>query len=745
MIPENRLSTTAVRSGFSYPVKSAFPEDKLQDWELAGIALGDASAGLDVKLWHCVLEIDKDTSVGSVYVEAPGVAKTFLFSGVDITEVALAFDQNMNPFVAYQQGTAARYFWFDPLIPGMTHTTLPAGCRDLRCTMDEKRLFDIANSDIVLSYIQSGNLCVRYQRDRYLVETILKAGAGSEAQLVSMAMNNGRRLQWRIRNYVLLGDPNALVFTEPFLSDVMDDLCRKSGLKPEQIDVSELWDDLVPGIKVTSTDGFGSDIDRLRDMFNFDKSAYDRVVHWPKRGRTPVAWIPYSDLLDSRDNPLKQTLVDEQKLPREIHIEHIDPTGGYAKNKQTARRRSNLVKAEKSETITSGLVLTPDQAASAVLQKLKVRWNEQVEYEFTTTLKYSYVTTADVVMVEDAKGVWHRIRVEERNEDTGEIDWTGKQDAGSRAYKTQSVGNALAPPTSTTPGVIGETRFEILNIPVQRGQDDELGLYLAACGQSSGWAGYQLLFSTDEGTSYAEGFQSENASIIGDTLTTLLEEPLGYAYPSSQVVEVLVNFPLSSVTYAQLTQRQNMCVIGDEVLQFQTATLLGMIDGKYHYLLSGLVRGRFYTVADTWPQDTRFVFLDASVIFAPIDRPYLGADLWYKPVSLGTTSDETTPTAYLFDEALSQTEFPVSNVTATRDGGNNVTVSFVGAARLGLDSAPYHSQYFRGYRVKFSDAHVIDTYDQVATYNSAPVGATVQVCALNEITGEGPYSAALPT
>src|SRR5690606_31015159 len=100
------------------------------------------------------------------------------------------------------------------------------------------------------------------------------------------------------------------------------------------------------------------DIDRLRDMFNFDKSVFDKMVHWPKRGREPVAWIPYSDLLASRDEPLAQTLVDEQKLPREIHIEHIDPDGGYAKNKQTARRRSNLVKAEKSETITSGLVLT---------------------------------------------------------------------------------------------------------------------------------------------------------------------------------------------------------------------------------------------------------------------------------------------------------------------------------------------------------------------------------------------------
>lgn len=743
MLPDNTLSPKAFVDGFSFPVKQ--PGDLLVDWELAGVALNDPSEGLMVKLWKLTVEPNTDTGFQDVVVSAPGVAPTVLFSGNGITEAALSFDQNMNPFVAYLQSGVPKIYWYDPTIPAMTHTTLPAGCYDLRCTLDDKRQFNVGESDVVLGYVRAGNLCVRYQRERYAVENVLRTSIGSNARLVSMAMNNGARLQFRLRSYELTSDPGALIQSEPFLAEVVDDLCRKSGLKPEQFDVSELWSDTVPGIKITSTDGFGSDIDRLRDMFNFDKSVFDKMVHWPKRGREPVAWIPYSDLLASRDEPLAQTLVDEQKLPREIHIEHIDPDGGYAKNKQTARRRSNLVKAEKSETITSGLVLTADQAASAVLQKLKVRWNEQVEFKFTTSLKYTFVTTADVVMVEDAKGVWHRVRIDERNEDGKEIDWEATQDAGTRAYGTTLRGNALPPPTSTTPGIIGETRFEILNLPVQRGQDDELGLYLAACGESSGWAGYQLLFSTDEGASYSEAFQSENASIIGDTLTALLEEPAGYLYPSDQTVEVLVNFALSSVTYDQILQRKNMCVIGDEVLQFQTATLLEQVDGKYRYLLSGLRRGRFYTPAETWPQGTRFVFLDASVIFAPIDRTYLGADLWYKPVSLGVTADETVPTAYLFSEGLSQTEFPVSHVEAVRDGGNNVTVSWVGAARLGLDNAPYHSKYFRGYRVKFSNGHTIDSLNQVATYNSAPIGVTVQVCALNEITGEGPLSTALAT
>lgn len=729
MIPESRLSTTPVPAPF---VWTGARSDPLTDTEMGGVALNDATLGLLVKMWT----VRYDKSTGNVILSAPGVADTVAFTRADITEVSLTFDQNMNPFIAFVQAGQAKFWWYDPLVPGQVfaESLLPSTVKNPRCSLDDKRELEAANNDIILAYVREGSLYVRYQRERYLTEHLMRTGV---SKLYQVGMNNQYRFQF---SYEGEGQPDP-----PFLADVVADLCHRSGLSPEQVNVDELYGDRVPGMKVTSTDGFGSDIDRLRDVFNFDKALVGRKIHWPKRGREPVAWIPYSDLLSSRDEALKQTLVDEQKLPREIHIEHIDPDGGYAKNKQTARRRSNLVKAEKIETISSGLVLTADQAASAVLQKLKVRWNEQVEFEFTTSIKYTFITPADVVMVEDAKGVWHRVRIEERDEDGGEIDWKGIQDAGTRAYGATLTGNPLPPPISTTPGVVGETRFEILNIPVQRGQDDELGLYVAACGESSGWAGYQLLFSSDEGASYTEAFQSENASIIGDTLTTLLEEPAGYTYPSDQTVEVLVNFPLSSVSYEQIMQRKNLCVIGDEVLQFQTATLLEQVGGKYRYLLSGLRRGRFYTNAETWPQDTRFVLLDASVIFVPIDRVYLGTDLWYKPVSLGQSSDETTPTAYLFTEGVSQREFPVSGVSAVRDGSNNVTVTWVGAARLGVDTAPYHSKYFRGYRVKFSNGHTIDTANQTATYAAAPIGVTVQVCALNEITGEGPYSTAIAT
>ena len=742
MLPDNELSTLAVVRGYNDPVKR--PGDFLTDWERGGIGLNDSSTGMLVQLW--TLQVLKDVDAPPllrVVVSSPIVPETLLFTGNDITEASLSFDQNMNPFVAFVQAGQAKIYWYDPVVPGQVTTDLAADVVSPRCCIDQKDPLDIANSDNILAYIRDGWLRLRYQRDRYTVEhDMCEVG---DALLVSVAMNVGNQLQFRMRNVTAnLDDGRFKVQANPLLADIVYDLCIKSDLKPEQIDVSELYFDEVPGMGVNTDDGLDAPIDWLRSVYFFDKAEYDKKIHFPKRGRQVVARIPYVHLVQGNPTALKRTIIDGMKLPQLINLHHIDPNGGFAKNKQTAGRRSNMVKSKKKETIESQIVLTADQAATAAWTKVKMYWNEQNTYEFRTSIAYTHLTVTDVVEVEDAEGVWHRMRIEDRNEDGKEIEWEAKQDAGTRTYGSFLRGNELKPPVSTTPGLLGETILEILNISPQRDQDDELGVYIAASGTNSAWTGYQLLVSTDGGISFFEAYRADSPSTIGELTTDLLEES-SPEYIGDQKVEMLTNYPLSSITDAQLYGNQNRCVIGDECCQFLTATFLGMVSGKYSYRLSGLVRGRYGSFAATWPAGTRFVLFDETVIFVQAQRAMLGQDIEYKPVTFGLTEDETVATAYLYDEGVSQTEWQVAHVANERDVSNNVTVTFVGRARLGLDTAPYPSQYFTGYRIKFSNGHTIDTTNEFGTYAAAPGGITVQVCAMNEITGEGPYSPAQAT
>lgn len=177
MIPNNTLASPGYISTFAYPVKTTNPIDLLIGWELGGRWIQDASEGLLVKLWTIEAVQNLDDTV-DVVVSAPGgvlpdVDSLIVFSGIGITEVDLAFDQNMNLFIAYVQQGVSRYYWWDPTVGGMVHSTLPDLCRSPRCCLDDHRIFNASASDILLCYVNPSNqLCVRYQRDRYSIENI---------------------------------------------------------------------------------------------------------------------------------------------------------------------------------------------------------------------------------------------------------------------------------------------------------------------------------------------------------------------------------------------------------------------------------------------------------------------------------------------------------------------------------------------------------------------------------------------
>lgn len=723
MIPENRLSSKPVISAYT---DSFYLGSLLKAVEWGGVALNDPSQGLLVKPWT----VEYKFQSGNVVVSAADVPETVLFTRPDVSEVSLAFDRNMQPVVAFVQDGQAKLYFYDSLLPGYRFLETELGdAKNPRVTHDDKRNTQSASADVILAYVVGDSLRYRQQRDRYLIErTLMNAGV---IRLVHVGMNAKMRLQFM---YVGIGE------APPSLADIVSGICLRANIPPMNIDVNELYDISVVGYKINTKDSANARIDALRKIFFFDKSEHDSKLYFPRRGREVTAQIPYVHLVADDPAALAVTLIQEKELPAEVNVTHLDPAGGFANNKQTVRRKSNLVTTTKKIDIESEVVLTADQAATTALVTSVTAWGEPQKYKFKTHLQYAEVVVTDTVEVQDKKGNWHIVRITERNEDRNVITFEGVADA-QELYASLGVGNALPPPVSTTPGLIGPTRLEILNIPCLREQDDELGVYLAVCGESSGWYGSSLLVSTD-GINFAEAMTIETPATIGDLLTDLAAENV--LYPADQSFEVLVNYPLESITKESLFQNINRCVIGDEVAQFQNAIFLGMEDGKYRYRCSGLIRGRYATVVESWPVGTRFVLIDTSIAFLQAQQFMLGREISFKPVSSGQTEDETVQTDYDYDVGMSQLEFPVYNVKASR-AGSTLTVSFTGRGRLGIDTDPKNGKYFVGYRVKYSNGQSFDVQTQSHVYANAPTGITVQVCAVNSITGEGPLSAAIPT
>lgn len=192
MIPGNHLSSTPVPAPFPIPVKG--PLDYLRGWSFGGVAISDPSQGLMVKTWYGEVRQNTEPGVQDIFVWADDVEPILQFSGISISEMDLTFDQNMNPFIAYKESGLWKYWWYDPLIEGMNHTILP-NSRDLKCCFDDPRLFNIASSDIILSYVNDSNeLCVRYERDRYTIEYVMASGIVEN--LIYAERNNDNRIQF---------------------------------------------------------------------------------------------------------------------------------------------------------------------------------------------------------------------------------------------------------------------------------------------------------------------------------------------------------------------------------------------------------------------------------------------------------------------------------------------------------------------------------------------------------------------
>lgn len=189
MIPENRFATEQWFVRYLDP-DQIVPE-RYVDYELGGAGLNDATQGLMVQVWRAFT--DKDDPLGTVYIESPTHPASVIYSAPGISDICLTFDQNMQPFLSFMQGGAAKFWWFDTSLGMYVTTTLPIGSRSPKASLDDKRFFANVYNDIVLGYIQSDQLYVRYQRDRFevvydfntvMTKDLLRIGMRADSRLM---------------------------------------------------------------------------------------------------------------------------------------------------------------------------------------------------------------------------------------------------------------------------------------------------------------------------------------------------------------------------------------------------------------------------------------------------------------------------------------------------------------------------------------------------------------------------------
>ena len=186
MLPDNVLSSTPIPANFIGA--RALPITGLIDYADGGIGIQDPSEGLQYQIWRMRVINDE------LLLDAPNTPAYVLYSGTDITEVSLSFDQNMRPAVAFVEAGAAKLFWYDTTLPANVITALAVDVVNPRVTLDDKRSLQSSSSDVILGYLRAGKLYYRQQRERYTVERLLDVGP--HTGLIKIGMNRVWRLQF---------------------------------------------------------------------------------------------------------------------------------------------------------------------------------------------------------------------------------------------------------------------------------------------------------------------------------------------------------------------------------------------------------------------------------------------------------------------------------------------------------------------------------------------------------------------
>lgn len=488
------------------------------------------------------------------------------------------------------------------------------------------------------------------------------------------------------------------------LADVVSDLCEDSGLSSSQIDVTDLVGVSVTGVPITRASAARATLQALATAYYFECVETDKL-YFVRRGGPVAQSFTADDLVaeDATEDLVGLQRANDLEVPVNHSVQFINLSADF----QAGSVFSDRLVSESVETnlVTVPVVLTPARAQGLVDS---IALDTRVA---ATTLKPTIDTLqpgiqpTDVISLVDESGITYRARILRESYADGQRSMECVLDDAA-ALSTSGV------TASNTPGITISLRpttiLLILDIPILRDADDGPGYYAAMKPLSTPWPGASL-FTSEDDTTYTTVGAVANSATFGVATSTLADWTGGNLFDEVSTVTVSVgNGTLASTTRNDmLTSDINAAVIGDEVVQFRTATFVS--SGIYR--LSGLLRGRRGTEWATGTHATgeKFALLGtAGTLRVVTSLAQIGSTIYHKPVTIGRSLASTAEAEHV-NESVGLKPFAPSDGRIARDTANDITISWKRRSRYigrllaaGID-APLGEA---------SESYAIDIYDQ---------------------------------
>jgi len=466
---------------------------------------------------------------------------------------------------------------------------------------------------------------------------------------------------------------------------VLEAIVGKTGLDLTLLDSSTLQVAL-EGFIISQRTSARAAIEQLMRAYFFSiKESNGQLVAVPRDGEV-VATIDASDCIPMAKNGQETAYVldrqEDLQLPQTIEVQSYNRLSSYEMQVNAASR--GVGQTNDIVLMNLSLVLSDAHGDAIAQTLLSDAWAQRSAVTFQLPVRYAALEPGDVITLQD-DALSYRLRVQQvQFGKPGMLRINSVIDASDiwDGYIAPSIGGDGS---SVSP--LAQTHLEVLDIPALPSDAvDALTLRFAMCGGASDWSGASLLRVSGTGED-AILLTTATPATMGTTATTL-GSGTATRFDRLNTVDVILigDHTLSSVTEAAVLNGANAAVIGDEVIQFTTATLIA--PGKYR--LSNLLRGRLGTehfIGAHFAGD-RFVLLDEAVLPLTFPTNTIGNSWTLKPVTFGASY--TTGASQVVTIAGNSLA-PLSPVMgkAVRGGGGDVTFTWLRRTRINGNLADY--------------------------------------------------------
>ncbi len=460
------------------------------------------------------------------------------------------------------------------------------------------------------------------------------------------------------------------------LAAIVRDICVRAGLNDAQIDVSRLSEQ-VEGYIISGRTTARDALQELCQAYLFDCVESEQTLRFVPRGNASATIINAEELLfDGKREALQKTRRNELELPHLCEVMYLDRALGYQIG--TARATHQLTLSKNKAAINLPIVMSATQANAIAEKQLYLTWLARTAYRFSLDLRYAILQPSDVITINEA-GVSSQMRIIKMVHDAGRavIDAVSE----NVLLYEPSRQSEQASPAIPASVAVAATKYELLDIPALPSDSPTQALLrVAALGVAEGWNGCAI-YCAQTGSEYVRISDVASSSIFGKVQSVLAPFAGGNVFDETSIIDVLLigGGELQSVSEETLLNGENAAMIGDEVIQFANAQMLGQ--GKY--CLSRLLRGRLGT---NWAMAAhnvgeRFVLLGGELGSINISPANIGQTKPYKAVSFGQSLGEVQPVNVMFNAVGLRPYAPV-HISLSGALGANMQFDWVRCDRL---------------------------------------------------------------